>query len=41
MEQRKTAYTEMDWDEHGVPTTEELKRLGLENVDRALENLRK
>jgi aldehyde:ferredoxin oxidoreductase len=27
MEQRKTAYSEMDWDERGIPTSEELNKL--------------
>jgi aldehyde:ferredoxin oxidoreductase len=40
LEMRKTAYEEMGWDARGIPTTEELKTLGLHDVDRALEPLR-
>jgi aldehyde:ferredoxin oxidoreductase len=41
MEEREEAYSEMGWDEHGIPTTQELRRLGLQDVDKALEPLRK
>jgi aldehyde:ferredoxin oxidoreductase len=41
MEQRKTAYSEMGWDERGIPTSEELTRLGLLGVDAALKPLRR
>ena len=41
MEQRKKAYADMGWDERGIPTTEELTKLGLQDVDRAMEQLRK
>lgn len=40
MEERKKAYAEIGWDENGIPTTEELKRLGLEDVDREMEKIR-
>ena len=40
MKQRKTAYLEMGWDERGIPTSEELNKLGLHDVDAALESLR-
>jgi len=41
MEERRGAYAEMGWDEHGIPTTEELTKLGLHDVDNAMEQLRK
>jgi aldehyde:ferredoxin oxidoreductase len=41
MEERKRAYAEMGWDEQGIPTTEELVKLGLQDVDKAMEQLRK
>ena len=37
---RATFYQEMGWDEQGIPTTEELKRLGLDDVDVVLSTLR-
>ncbi len=40
MEQRKTAYAEMGWDERGIPMMEELNKLGLQDVDAALKPLR-
>jgi aldehyde:ferredoxin oxidoreductase len=33
-------YQTMGWDERGIPTTEELKKLGLDSVDEALQELR-
>jgi aldehyde:ferredoxin oxidoreductase len=41
MEERKKAYAMMGWDEFGVPTTEELSRLGLLDVDKEMYHLRK
>ncbi|MDQ1279495.1 MAG: aldehyde:ferredoxin oxidoreductase [Thermoproteota archaeon] len=41
LEARKKAYEAFGWDEKGIPTTAELKRLGLEDVDKALAPLRK
>jgi len=41
LEARRKAYADYGWDEKGIPTSEELKRLGLEDVDRALKPLRK
>ena len=41
MEMRKAAYAEMGWDERGIPTSEELNKLGLQDVDAALEPLRR
>lgn len=41
LEMRKEAYAELGWDENGIPTTEDLKKLGLDEVDRAMEPLRK
>ncbi|MFB0522647.1 MAG: aldehyde ferredoxin oxidoreductase C-terminal domain-containing protein, partial [Candidatus Bathyarchaeia archaeon] len=41
MEERKKYYAEMGWDERGIPTTEELAKLGLQDVDKAMEQLRK
>jgi aldehyde:ferredoxin oxidoreductase len=41
LEARKKAYADFGWDENGIPASEELKRLGLRDVDRALEPLRK
>ena len=38
---RSEFYRSMGWDERGVPTSEELKRLGLEDVDKVLEKIRK
>ncbi len=38
---RKQYYAEAGWDENGVPTSETLKKLDLEEVDKALEKLRK
>ena len=40
MEQRKEAYTAMGWDQNGIPTTAELKSIGLDDVDRVLEKIR-
>jgi aldehyde:ferredoxin oxidoreductase len=40
LEMRKQAYAEMGWDERGIPTTEELTKLGLRDVDKAMEQLR-
>jgi len=36
----KEYYREMGWDERGIPTSQELKRLGLESVDKKLEEIR-
>ncbi len=41
MEERKKAYAEMGWDEQGIPTRDELAKLGLQDVDRVIERLRK
>jgi len=41
MKERANAYILMGWDEQGIPTTEELTKLGLQDVDKALETLRK
>lgn len=41
MEERRRAYAEMGWDEHGIPTKEELLKLGLQDVDNEMEKLRK
>ena len=41
MKERANAYTEMGWDARGIPTTEELTKLGLPDVDRAMQPLRK
>jgi aldehyde:ferredoxin oxidoreductase len=41
MKERANAYTEMGWDARGIPTTEELTKLGLQDVDRAMQPLRK
>ncbi|MDQ1279449.1 MAG: aldehyde:ferredoxin oxidoreductase, partial [Thermoproteota archaeon] len=41
LEARKKAYEAFGWDEKGIPTTTELKKLGLEDVDKALTPLRK
>jgi len=41
MKERANAYTEMGWDAQGIPTTEELTKLGLHDVDRAMQPLRK
>jgi aldehyde:ferredoxin oxidoreductase len=38
--QRKEAYAAMGWDQNGIPTTAELKKLGLEDVDRVLDTIR-
>ncbi len=39
-EEIKEYYTAVGWDNNGVPTSEELKRLGLEDVDERLERIR-
>ncbi len=41
MKERANAYTEMGWDAQGIPTPEELTKLGLPDVDRAMQPLRK
>ena len=41
MVERKKIYADMGWDERGIPTTEELKKLGLNDVDKAIKHLRK
>jgi len=40
LEARGEYYQSMGWDENGIPTTEELTKLGLDSVDEALEGLR-
>jgi len=39
-EERKTVYAEYGWDSKGIPSSEELQRLGLFDVDKVLEQLR-
>ncbi|MEM2273088.1 MAG: aldehyde ferredoxin oxidoreductase C-terminal domain-containing protein [Candidatus Bathyarchaeia archaeon] len=39
-EEVKEYYKIIGWDENGIPSTEELKRLGLEDVDRRMKALR-
>jgi len=39
-EEIRRYYREIGWDERGVPTSEELRRLGLESVDRRLGEMR-
>ncbi|MFH0748768.1 MAG: aldehyde ferredoxin oxidoreductase C-terminal domain-containing protein [Candidatus Bathyarchaeota archaeon] len=39
--ERQKVYIDMGWDDKGIPTTEELTKLGLDDVDKALEHLRK
>jgi len=39
-EDRKRYYEAAGWDENGIPKTETLRRLGLENINKALEKLR-
>ena len=41
LEARKKAYADYGWDENGIPTSAELKKLGLKDVDRVLASLRK
>ncbi|RLI16069.1 aldehyde ferredoxin oxidoreductase, partial [Candidatus Bathyarchaeota archaeon] len=36
----KRYYNEVGWDERGIPKSEELRRLGLESVDKKLEEIR-
>jgi len=38
---RSEFYKSMGWDERGIPTSEELRRLGLDHVDKTLEKIRK
>ncbi|MGQ9641209.1 MAG: aldehyde ferredoxin oxidoreductase family protein [Candidatus Bathycorpusculaceae bacterium] len=40
MEEVKKYYEAVGWDENGMPKTETLKKLGLDDVDKALEKLR-
>lgn len=40
-EERRRYYEAVGWDENGVPKTEVLKRLGLKDVDKILEKLRR
>jgi aldehyde:ferredoxin oxidoreductase len=40
-EQRSQFYEAIGWDENGIPKSEVLKKLGLNDVDRAMEKLRK
>lgn len=35
-EMRSKYYEDMGWDERGIPKSEELKKLGLSDVDRVL-----
>ncbi|MEM2904514.1 MAG: aldehyde ferredoxin oxidoreductase C-terminal domain-containing protein [Candidatus Bathyarchaeia archaeon] len=39
-EEKKKYYASLGWDERGIPTSDELRRLGLEDVDKALEKVR-
>jgi aldehyde:ferredoxin oxidoreductase len=39
-EDRKDYYEAVGWDENGIPTSEDLKRLGLDDVDKSLEKIR-
>ncbi len=41
MEEKKKAYAMMGWDEQGIPTSEELTRLDLSDVDKEMSQLRK
>jgi len=41
MRMRSEYYKAMGWDENGIPTSEELKALGLEHVDKVLQKIRK
>lgn len=41
LKMRSEFYKIMGWDERGIPTSEELKRLGLDDVDKVLEKIRK
>ena len=36
----KEYYNQMGWDERGVPSSEELRRLGLQSVDKKLDEIR-
>lgn len=40
-EMKKQYYTTIGWDERGIPKSEVLRRLGLEDVDRTISKLRK
>ena len=40
-EMKKQYYEAIGWDENGIPKSEILRKLGLEDVDRALEKIRK
>jgi aldehyde:ferredoxin oxidoreductase len=40
-EMKKQYYEAIGWDENGIPKSEVLKKLGLQDVDKALEKLRK
>jgi aldehyde:ferredoxin oxidoreductase len=40
MAERAKFYSEMGWDERGIPTTDELTKLGLNDVDKAISHLR-
>jgi len=40
LEERKKFYVDMGWDDRGIPTSAELKKLGLEDVDKVLAKLR-
>jgi aldehyde:ferredoxin oxidoreductase len=40
-EDKKKYYNSLGWDERGIPTQETLERLGIENLDKALRNMRK
>ena len=40
-EMKQQYYKTVGWDENGIPTTETLKKFGLEDVDKVLEKLRK
>ncbi|PIX31548.1 hypothetical protein COZ60_03985, partial [Candidatus Bathyarchaeota archaeon CG_4_8_14_3_um_filter_42_8] len=40
-EEKRRYYEAVDWDENGIPKSETLVKLGLKDVDRALEKLRR
>jgi aldehyde:ferredoxin oxidoreductase len=40
-EQKKQFYKAIGWDKNGIPKSEVLKKLGLEDVDKEMEKLRK
>jgi len=40
-EMKQQYYEAIGWDKNGIPKSEVLRKLGLEDVDKALEKLRK